>query len=155
MKWVLQDANVTTAIAGMKTLEHVKQMFPVMGMKMTSADARIVERYAAAIDTVLLQALREMRAHVSERGKDQRGEPRPHVCPGLWRICAREGNLSRGGSARRPLLRLRGMRCPVRQRPGYCREDAPGREVSSHDARYVPSRGLKDEARNDLGRSIE
>ncbi len=50
LKWVLQDANVTNAIAGMKTLEHVNQMFPVMGMKMTSADARIVERYAAAID---------------------------------------------------------------------------------------------------------
>jgi hypothetical protein len=50
LKWVLQDTNVTNAIAGMKTLEHVKQMFPVMGMKMTSADKRIVERYAAAID---------------------------------------------------------------------------------------------------------
>ena len=50
LKWVLQDANVTNAIAGMRTLEHVKQMFPVMGMKMTNADARILERYAAAID---------------------------------------------------------------------------------------------------------
>jgi hypothetical protein len=50
LKWVLQDANVTAAIAGMKTLEHVRQMFPVMGMKMTSGDARIVQRYAQAID---------------------------------------------------------------------------------------------------------
>ncbi len=51
LKWVLQDANVTNAIAGMKTLEHVKQMFPVMAsMKMTSSDRSIVERYAAAID---------------------------------------------------------------------------------------------------------
>jgi predicted aldo/keto reductase-like oxidoreductase len=51
MKWVLQDTNVTTVIAGMKTLEHVKQMMPVMGMKLTSADARIVQRYSQAIDT--------------------------------------------------------------------------------------------------------
>jgi predicted aldo/keto reductase-like oxidoreductase len=51
LKWVLQDTNVTNAIAGMRTLEHVRQMFPVMGaMKMTSADERIVRRYSAAID---------------------------------------------------------------------------------------------------------
>ena len=50
LKWVLQDTNVTNVIAGMKTLEQVRQMFPVMGMKMTSADERRVERYAAAID---------------------------------------------------------------------------------------------------------
>ncbi|MGD0662528.1 MAG: aldo/keto reductase, partial [Syntrophorhabdales bacterium] len=50
LKWVLQDTNVTNAIAGMKTLEHVKQMFPVMGRKMTSADKRIVQKYSAAID---------------------------------------------------------------------------------------------------------
>lgn len=51
LKWVLQDANVTNAIAGMKTLEQVKQMFAVMGaMKMTSREARIVERYAEAVD---------------------------------------------------------------------------------------------------------
>jgi len=49
-KWVLQDANVTCAIAGMKTLEQVKQMMPVMGTKLTRADARLVERYAEAID---------------------------------------------------------------------------------------------------------
>ena len=50
LKWVLQDTNVTNAIAGMKTLEHVKQMFPVMGRKMTRTDERIVQRYSAAID---------------------------------------------------------------------------------------------------------
>jgi len=51
LKWALQDTNVTNAIAGMKTLEHVKQMFPVMGsLRMTSADERIVERYSTAID---------------------------------------------------------------------------------------------------------
>ena len=50
LKWVLQDANVTCAIAGMKTLEQVKQMMPVMGTKLTRADARLVERYAEAID---------------------------------------------------------------------------------------------------------
>ncbi len=50
LKWVLQDTNVTNAIAGMKTLEQVKQMMPVMGMKLTAADARIVERYSRAID---------------------------------------------------------------------------------------------------------
>src|SRR5271157_1115506 len=50
LKWVLQDANVTCAIAGMKTLEQVQQMLPVMGMKLTRADARLVERYAEAID---------------------------------------------------------------------------------------------------------
>jgi len=50
LKWVLQDTNVTNVIAGMKTLEQVRQMFPVMGMKMTSADEGRVERYAAAID---------------------------------------------------------------------------------------------------------
>ena len=51
LKWVLQDTNVTTVIAGMKTLEHVRQMMPVMGMKLTGADARIVQRYSQAIDT--------------------------------------------------------------------------------------------------------
>jgi predicted aldo/keto reductase-like oxidoreductase len=34
----------------MKTLEHVKQMMPVMGTKLTAADARIVQRYSQAID---------------------------------------------------------------------------------------------------------
>jgi uncharacterized protein len=49
LKWVLQDANVTTAIPGMRTVDQVKQMVPVMGMKLTNADERILRRYAEAI----------------------------------------------------------------------------------------------------------
>jgi uncharacterized protein len=49
LKWVLQDANVTTAIPGMRTVDQVKQMVPVMGMKLTNADERILRRYAQAI----------------------------------------------------------------------------------------------------------
>ena len=93
LKWVLQDTNVTTVIAGMKTLEHVKQMMPVMGMKLTAADAHIVQSYSEAIDRLLLQALREVRAHVSEGGTDQRCQPCPHVCKGLWRTRHSEGHL--------------------------------------------------------------
>jgi predicted aldo/keto reductase-like oxidoreductase len=50
LKWVLDDTNVTTAIAGMKTLEHIRELMPVMGMKFKSADERILERYGKAID---------------------------------------------------------------------------------------------------------
>jgi predicted aldo/keto reductase-like oxidoreductase len=51
LKWVLDDPNVTTAIAGMKTLEHIKELLPVMGMKrITDADERVLERYGKAID---------------------------------------------------------------------------------------------------------
>ncbi|MGA3086349.1 MAG: aldo/keto reductase [Thermodesulfobacteriota bacterium] len=50
LKWVLDDTNVTTAIAGMKTLEHIRELMPVMGMKVTGADKRILERYGKAID---------------------------------------------------------------------------------------------------------
>ncbi len=50
LKWVLQDTNVTAAIAGMKTLDQVTQMISVMGMKLTNADERILRRYAQAID---------------------------------------------------------------------------------------------------------
>lgn len=49
LKWVLQDANVTTAIPGMRTVDQVKQMVPVMAMKLTNADERILRRYAQAI----------------------------------------------------------------------------------------------------------
>jgi uncharacterized protein len=51
LKWVLQDANVTTAIPGMRTVEQVAQMVPVMGMKLTNADERIIRRYAQAINS--------------------------------------------------------------------------------------------------------
>ncbi len=50
LKWVLDDTNVTTAIAGMKTLEHIRELMPVMGTKMTGADERILARYGKAID---------------------------------------------------------------------------------------------------------
>lgn len=49
-KWVLEDPNVSNVIAGMRTLEQIKNMFPVMGTKMTAAEGRKVERYGAAID---------------------------------------------------------------------------------------------------------
>jgi uncharacterized protein len=50
LKWVLQDKNVTTAIPGMRTVEQVKQMTQVMGMKLTRADERLLRTYAQAID---------------------------------------------------------------------------------------------------------
>jgi predicted aldo/keto reductase-like oxidoreductase len=50
LKWVLDDTNVTAAIAGMKTLEHIRELMPVMGMKLTAADERILGRYGNAID---------------------------------------------------------------------------------------------------------
>jgi hypothetical protein len=50
LKWVLQDTNVTTAIPGMRTVEQVTQMVPVMGAKLTKADERTLRSYAQAID---------------------------------------------------------------------------------------------------------
>jgi predicted aldo/keto reductase-like oxidoreductase len=50
LKWVLDDTNVTTAIAGMKTLEHIRELMPVMGTKFKSADERTLEKYGKAID---------------------------------------------------------------------------------------------------------
>jgi predicted aldo/keto reductase-like oxidoreductase len=49
LKWVLQDTNVSTAIPGMKSLAHLRELVPVMGMKLTRADERILDRYAEAI----------------------------------------------------------------------------------------------------------
>lgn len=49
LKWVLQDMNVATAIPGMRTVEQVAQMVPVMGMKLTKADERVLRSYAQAI----------------------------------------------------------------------------------------------------------
>ncbi|MBA4393596.1 MAG: hypothetical protein C0407_08595 [Desulfobacca sp.] len=51
LKWVLQDKNVTNAIPGMRTVEQVNQMLPVMGMKLTKADERIIQDYVLAIDS--------------------------------------------------------------------------------------------------------
>jgi predicted aldo/keto reductase-like oxidoreductase len=50
LKWVLQDTNVTAAIPGMKTLAHLRELVPVMGMKLNAADERILRRYSQAID---------------------------------------------------------------------------------------------------------
>ena len=49
-KWVMQDENVACAIAGMKTLDQVRQMLPLMTARITNKDRRIVEEYAKAID---------------------------------------------------------------------------------------------------------
>ena len=49
LKWVLDDTNVATAIAGMKTLEHIKELIPVMGKQVTGADERILASYGKAI----------------------------------------------------------------------------------------------------------
>ena len=50
LKWVLQDTNVTAAIPGMRTLENLRELVSVMGMKLTSADERVLRRYSQAID---------------------------------------------------------------------------------------------------------
>lgn len=49
LKWALQDVNVSCAIPGMKDMQMLAEDVAVMGMKMTRADERILERYAAAI----------------------------------------------------------------------------------------------------------
>ncbi len=49
LKWVLQDSNVSTTIPGMRTVDQVKQMFAVMGTKLTNKDDRVIRRYADAI----------------------------------------------------------------------------------------------------------
>jgi predicted aldo/keto reductase-like oxidoreductase len=50
LKWVLQDANVSAAVAGMKTLDEIKELVQVMGAKFTRADERVLRRYSRAID---------------------------------------------------------------------------------------------------------
>jgi predicted aldo/keto reductase-like oxidoreductase len=50
LKWVLQDTNVTAAIPGMKTLDELRELVAVMGMKLTAADERVLRRYSQAID---------------------------------------------------------------------------------------------------------
>jgi hypothetical protein len=49
LKWVLQDTNVTCAIPGMQNMSMFQEDIAVMGMKMTQADVRVLERYAEAI----------------------------------------------------------------------------------------------------------
>ncbi len=50
LKWVLQDRNVANAIPGMKKLEHIDEFIPVMGMKLSLRDERVLGRYAQAIE---------------------------------------------------------------------------------------------------------
>jgi uncharacterized protein len=50
LKWVLQDTNVATSTPGMKTLSHINELVPVMGMRLTQSDQRMLQRYAHAID---------------------------------------------------------------------------------------------------------
>lgn len=52
LKWVLQDTGVTTAIPGMKDMTMLKEDLSVMGMKLTSADLKRLERYSQAVDRV-------------------------------------------------------------------------------------------------------
>jgi uncharacterized protein len=51
LKWVLQNQLVTTAIPGMKTIAHIKELMPVMGMKLSRTDIRVLEKYGQAIDS--------------------------------------------------------------------------------------------------------
>lgn len=50
LKWVLQDKNISAAIPGMKTMSHIQELVPVMGIRLTKSDDRILQRYASAID---------------------------------------------------------------------------------------------------------
>ena len=49
LKWALQNPNVTMAIPGMKDLSQFKENVAVMGMEFKSADARILDKYRAAV----------------------------------------------------------------------------------------------------------
>jgi predicted aldo/keto reductase-like oxidoreductase len=49
LKWVLQNQHVTMAIPGMKDMAQLAEDVAVMGMSFKTADARILERYHAAI----------------------------------------------------------------------------------------------------------
>jgi hypothetical protein len=50
LKWVLRDANVAAAVAGMKTIDEIKELVQVMGAKFTGTDERVLRRYSRAID---------------------------------------------------------------------------------------------------------
>lgn len=49
LKWALQDTNVACAIPGMQNMSMFQEDIAVMGMKMSQADAKVLERYAEAI----------------------------------------------------------------------------------------------------------
>ena len=38
LKWVLQDANVAAAVAGMMTVDEIRELTQVIGVKFTSTD---------------------------------------------------------------------------------------------------------------------
>ena len=50
LKWVLQDPNITAAIPGMRDMTMLKEDLSVMGMKLTSADQKILGLYGKSID---------------------------------------------------------------------------------------------------------
>jgi predicted aldo/keto reductase-like oxidoreductase len=50
LKWVLQDTNISCAIPGMRDTQMLNDNIAVMGMKLTRADERVLDRYSAAID---------------------------------------------------------------------------------------------------------
>ncbi len=50
LKWVLQNQNITMAIPGMKDLSMLKENIAVMGMPFKNADARILQKYHAAVE---------------------------------------------------------------------------------------------------------
>jgi predicted aldo/keto reductase-like oxidoreductase len=49
LKWAIQNPNVTMAIPGMKDLTQLREDVAVMGMEFRHADARILQRYSAAV----------------------------------------------------------------------------------------------------------
>ena len=49
LKWVLQDPHVTAAIPGMVNLAQLMENLAVMGMKLSRADAALLEQYGRAI----------------------------------------------------------------------------------------------------------
>jgi len=49
LKWALQNPNVTMAIPGMKDMTQLREDVAVMGMEFRHADARILQRYSAAV----------------------------------------------------------------------------------------------------------
>jgi predicted aldo/keto reductase-like oxidoreductase len=50
LKWVLQNPNIALAIPGMRDLSELRDDVAVMGMPLTAAEERSLERHGAAID---------------------------------------------------------------------------------------------------------
>lgn len=49
LKWVLQDANITAAIPGMRDMAELREDIGAMGLKLTYFDELILKRYGAAV----------------------------------------------------------------------------------------------------------